>query len=205
VLSQTARRAAHRRGRRDLRGAILAAARTLCFTHGSAGVSARKIAERVGCSATTIYLYYRNIDDLLHHVRMEGHALLAEALRSAAPAGNALERVRAMGRAYYAFGLQHRHYYALMFSSDGGRALRRDLVQREMYTLMLLRDVLAGGIARGELRPDLDVTVATNALWAEIHGLTALAVSGMLMQTAPGQDAEVLEATLRAAVQWLRR
>jgi AcrR family transcriptional regulator len=204
MLSSSARRPARRAGTRDLRAAILTAARALCFAEGAAGVSARKVAARVGCSATTIYLYYRNLDDLLHHVRMEGHALLAAALRGAAPGSPALARVRAMGRAYHAFGRAHPHYYALMFTVDAARAPRRELVQHEMYTLMLLRDVLAGGVARGELRADLDVTVATNALWAQIHGVTALAVSGMLMQTAPGHDRDVLDAILDTAGRWLR-
>jgi AcrR family transcriptional regulator len=202
VLSTHARRAA-KRPRTDFATAILDAARALCFAHGSAGISARKIAARAGCSATTLYLYYRNIDDLLHHLRMEGHALLAGAFSRIDPRRPALERVRAMGRAYYLFGIEQRGYFDLMFGPPPRTAPRRDLVQREMYTLMLLRDVVKSGIDGGEIRADLDVMVATNALWAEIHGITALAVSGMLMQTAAGHDADVLEAILDGAARWL--
>ncbi|MBI3767124.1 MAG: TetR/AcrR family transcriptional regulator [Deltaproteobacteria bacterium] len=176
----------------------------MCFAHGASGISARKIAARVGCSATTIYLYYRNLDDVLHHLRMEGHALLAAAFAGVDPTRSALERVRAMGRAYYRFGLTQRGYFDLMFSFRPAAASRRDVVQREMYTLMLLRDVVTHGIDAGEIRRDLDPMVATNALWAEVHGVTVLAVSGMLMQTAADHHEEVLEAVLEGAVRWLR-
>ena len=203
VLSTAARRTSKSR-RTDFATAILDAARALSFAHGSAGISARKIAARAGCSATTLYLYYRNIDDLLHHLRMEGHALLAAAFSRVDPRLPAHERIRAMGRAYYQFGLEQRGYFDLMFATRPTTVPRRDLVQREMYTLMLLRDVVKSGIDGGEIRADVDVMVATNALWAEIHGITALAVSGMLMQTASGHDADVLEAILESAARWLR-
>ncbi len=189
--------------RRDYRVAILNAARTLCLAQGPTAISARKIAARVGCSATTLYLYYRNVDDLLHHLRMEGHALLADAFASLGPAASALERIRQMGRAYHRFGLAHRGYYELMFGARSA-PVRRDAVQREMYTLLVLRDAVQSGIDAGEIRRDVDALVVTNALWAQIHGVTALAVSGMLMQTAADHDRDVLEAVLESAVQWLR-
>src|SRR5438876_327873 len=108
---------------------------------------------------------------------MEGHALLAGCLRRVDPALPAIEQVRAMGRAYYEFGMKHPHYYALMFSVRSTETPRREAVHREMQTLMLLRDVVRTGMDRRELRRDLDVMVATNALWAQIHGLTASAAA----------------------------
>jgi len=59
------------------------------------------------------------------------------------------------------------------------------------------------GIATSALRRDLDPAVATNALWAEIHGITALAVAGLLMETAAGHADDVLEAVQDAAERWL--
>src|SRR5262245_61880509 len=91
------------RGRAGLRSAILDAARRLYFAEGAAGVSARKIAAAVGCSPTAIYLYYRNVPDLLEHLRMEGHALLATQLRGVDPTLPAIDRIQAMGRAYHRF------------------------------------------------------------------------------------------------------
>jgi AcrR family transcriptional regulator len=197
------RRRRARAGATDARTAILDAARRLYRAHGVDGVSARKIAAAVGLSPTAIYLHYRSMEDLLDQLRMEGHALLARYLQDV-PAGlPALEHVRAMGRAYWRFGLEHADHHQLMFAAFP-RAPRRAAVQREMFTLMLLRDVVRAGVERGEIRTDVDVMVATNALWAQVHGVTALAVAGLLVETAPGQQEQVLDAVLEAAVQGLR-
>jgi hypothetical protein len=59
------------------------------------------------------------------------------------------------------------------------------------------------GVDAGELRRDLDVMVTTNALWAQIHGVTALTVAGLLPATTAGHADEVREATLDAIVAWL--
>jgi AcrR family transcriptional regulator len=188
----------------NVRAAILKAARRLYFAHGIEGVTARRIAQAVGCSPTAIYLYYRNLGDLIEHLRIEGHALLADYLGAVDASLPPVERVRAMGRAYYRFGLEHRNYYALMFGLRPAEAPRREAIQREMHTLMLLRDVVHAGLASGDIRSDQDAMVLTNALWAQIHGVTALAVSGLLFETAPEQHEKVLEAVLETTVRSLR-
>lgn len=179
------------------------AARRLYLAHGLEGVSARKIAREVGCSPTAIYLYYRSTAELLEHLRMEGHAILAGALRDAARTPDAVERLRAMGRAYAAFGRSHPSFYVLMFGLRPAEMPRRAAVQREMSTLLVVRDAVAAGMQAGGLRAG-DPTVVANALWAQIHGVTALAVSGLLLETATGQQDEVLEAVLDAALAALR-
>jgi AcrR family transcriptional regulator len=189
--------------RPNARAAILAAARQLCFAHGADGVSARKIARAVGVSPTAIYLYYRNIDHLLEQLRLEGHALLAGYLRAAADRGSAVDRIRAMGRAYHRFGLEHPRYYALMFSLRAEKMPRAEALARESETLQLLGTEVRAGIAGAELRSDLDPLVTTNALWAQIHGVTALAVARLLAETAHGDEPAVVDAVLDAALAWI--
>jgi AcrR family transcriptional regulator len=182
---------------------ILDAARRLYFAHGSDGVSARKIASAVGVSPTALYLHFRGIPDVLHALRMEGHEKLATYLRAVDPKLPALERLAAMGRAYQRFGLENRHYYELMFLIRSADAPRREAVQQELFTLMLLRDAVTAGIATGELRDDLDPMVVTTALWATVHGVTSLAVSGLVMQTSVEDQDAVLAAIFDATAAWL--
>jgi hypothetical protein len=90
-----------------------------------------------------------------------------------------------------------------MFHGGSGAPHRREAVQREMFTLLLLRDVVVAGIAGGELRRDLDPLVVTNALWAEIHGVTSLTIAGLLVETSAGHADAVLDAVLDGALRWL--
>ena len=186
----------------NLKEAILDAARRLCFAEGADGVSARKIARQVGCSATAIYLYYRNIDDVLHHLRMEGHALLADYFRRVDTSLEPAARLLEMGRAYYRFGIEHPKYYELMFLSRFEETPRREFTQREIFTLLLVRDVVKEAIDSATIRRDLDPMILANALWSNVHGLTSLAVTGLLLQTAARAE-EVLDAVLMEIARFL--
>jgi len=182
--------------RRNLREAILEAARKLCFADGVGGVSARKIARRIGCSATAIYGYYRSIDDVLHHLRLEGHALLAEAFQRVDASLPPVDRLRELGRAYYRFAVEHPKYYEVMFLSRFDDAPRREFVQRELFTLLFLRDVVKEGMDAGAIRADRDPMTLANAIWSQIHGLASLAISGLVLLTAPGSAEDLLETVL---------
>src|SRR5437867_1795925 len=99
-----------------LRQAILTAAGELFLEQGYERFSLRKVAERIGYSPTTIYLYFHNKDDLLFTVVNEGFVRFGKQLAAAAESQeDPWERLIALGRAYVAFGLEHPVYYQLMF------------------------------------------------------------------------------------------
>lgn len=205
-MSTKARRPATRARRSAaprLAGRILDAARRLYFAHGPDGVSARKIASAVGVSPTALYLHYRGIADVLHALRMEGHGKLASYLQEVDATLPALDRLREMGRAYHRFGREHPRYYALMFLERGGDAPSREVVQRELFTLMMLRDAVTSGMGAGEIRRDLDPMTVTTALWTQVHGVTSLAVSGLLVQSTYEEQVAVLEGVFDAIRAWL--
>jgi AcrR family transcriptional regulator len=178
---------------RSLREAILDAARKLCFAEGVDGVSARKIAREVGCTAPAIYGHYRSIDDVLHHLRMEGHALLADAFRRVDTSLPPMERLRGLGNAYYRFAVEHPKYYEVMFLSRFKDAPRREFVQREILTLLFIRDVVKEGMNTKAIRDDVDPMILANAVWSQIHGLASLAISGLVLVTAPGGAEDLLD------------
>lgn len=195
--------ASRKRSTAGLKPAILDAARRLCFSAGVEGISARKIARRVGCSATAIYLHYRNLDDVLHHLRMEGHALLARYFEKVDPDLPAAERLLAMGRAYHRFGSEHPNYYELMFLYRFKDAPRPEFVEQELFTLRIVRDVVQRGVEAGTVRADLDPFMIAHALWSTMHGITALAVTGLLPRTAPGHERDLVDGVLDGMAHWI--
>ena len=201
---QKGQRSAAPRGAAGLKPAILDAARTLCFAEGVAGISARKIARRVGCSATAIYIHYRNLGDVLHHLRMEGHRLLAEYFRAVDPTMPPRERLREMGRAYHRFGLDHPNYYELMFLHRLPEPVAPEFVEQETFTLLLVRDAVKSGQDAGAFRRDLEPLVIAHRLWSTMHGFTSLAVVGLLMRTAGGREAELLGEVLESVERYVR-
>lgn len=90
----------------ELRRLILDEARHLMITQGYNSLSMRKIASKAGCSATSIYLYFRNKDDLLHALIEEGFEMLRSRLvETAATIEDPQPRLEALCREYVQFGL----------------------------------------------------------------------------------------------------
>src|SRR5919201_3552732 len=99
------RRASRRRRAQEkleLRQAILAAAGELILEKGYEAFSLRQVAERIGYSATTIYLYYDDKDALVGAVVAEGFARFLRALE-AVRTEDPLGRIADLGRAYVRF------------------------------------------------------------------------------------------------------
>jgi AcrR family transcriptional regulator len=186
-----------------LRERILEAARRLCFGGGVEALTARKIAAEVGCSATAIYLHFDSIEHLLHELRMEGHALLADYLRRPSAALDAVERLCAMQREYHRFGVDNPNYFRLMFLGRVDGAELGRLVASEGATLEIVRDAASVGLERGQIRAGLDALVIANTAWMAVHGITSMIVSGHAAVTAPGLEAELIASANAALGAWL--
>ena len=167
-------------------------------------MTARKVATTVGVSATAIYRHYASIEDLLHAVRMEGHGLLGGYLGRPPQHLHARERLVAMQELYFRFGREHPRYFAMMFPASLGDAVAPDVGAEEAATLLIVRDAAALGIARGEIRTDLDALLIANYCWLAVHSLTATAVSGHLEMTGPGLADTLLEQVKLSTRRWLR-
>ena len=165
--------------KQELRQAILTAAGELFLEQGYERFSLRQVAEHIGYSPTTIYLYFRNKDDLLFTVVDEGFAHFAHQLAAAAAStDDPWERLIALGRAYVAFGLAHRVYYQLMFMqrtdflthSQPGEGKPR------IAGLRILRLAVQQAIDAGVLRPG-DAENYSDVLWSLVHGMVSLAIT----------------------------
>ena len=188
-----------------LRTRVIDAARRLCFTRGVEGVSARKIAAEIGCSATAIYLHFDSIEHVLHEIRMEGHGVLVEYLRRPPESMHTVERLCAMQRQYHCFGVENPSYFRVMFLSRVDAAQLGRIVVSEGASLDVVRSAVAFGVQRGELCGDLDPVVVANVCWMSVHGLTSMVVSGHAAVTAPGLEIQLLDAVTNATRAWLGR
>ena len=185
------------REKQELRQAILAAAGELFLEQGYERFSLRKVAERVGYSPTTIYLYFRDKDDLLFTVVEEGFERFSQQLAAAAQSQeDAWERLIALGRAYVAFGLQNPVYYQLMFMQRADFLTHTPVgeSQPRIMSFQVLRQTVQQAIDDGVLRPG-DAESYSDVLWALVHGMVSLAIS------MPMFDAARIQRTMEIAWQ----
>lgn len=168
-----------RHEKEELRQTIVKAAGELFLEEGYNRFSLRKVAERIGYSATTIYHYFKDKDDLLFTIVDYGFERFAYQLQQAvATATSVHERLAALCRAYVSFGLENPVYYQLMFlqRSDFLLQQREGEEQPRYASFHILRDTIQQGINEGVLRPG-NIEVYSQTLWAHVHGIVSLAIS----------------------------
>ncbi len=181
-LSQRVRRASRQRrqaARAAAREAILQAASELLLELGYEAFSLRKLAERVGYTAPTIYRHFADKDALLYAITEEGFRLFTVRLQTAA-AGMAdpFDRLEATAIAYIDFGLEHPVQYRVLFMQRPDLLWRRspDHAGSRMQTFGLLRTAVHAALGPGGAT-GAHMVAASNALWAQTHGTVALALS----------------------------
>ncbi|MEM0961386.1 MAG: TetR/AcrR family transcriptional regulator [Bacteroidota bacterium] len=161
----------------DLRRSILDHARHLLIAEGYDALSMRKIARAVGCSATSIYLYFDSKDALTHALITEGMERLFEALSEAQNgAVGPAERLDRLSRAYVRFGLDNPEYYEVMFQLRPERMARypAEDYRRARRNTALFETVLTDGVADGVLDPQGAPAVVAEVIWTALHGLVSL-------------------------------
>jgi AcrR family transcriptional regulator len=171
--------------KQELRQAILTAAGELFLEQGYERFSLRKVAERIGYSPTTIYLYFRDKDDLLFTVVDEGFEQFGQQLTAAAAStDDPWERLISLGRAYVKFGLQNPVYYQLMFMQRTDFLTRRQAGkdQPRIASFRVLQQTVQQAIDAGVLRPG-DAESYSDVLWALVHGMVSLAITMPMFDT----------------------
>jgi len=161
----------------NLRQEIMDAAREMFVREGYANVSMRKIADKIGYSATTIYLYFNDKNDLLHQICEQTFALLAQNINAIYHLSDTpLEKLRSGLREYIHFGLKHPSQYEIVFitplpvETEGGF---EDSNGRIAFDT--LRRVISDCIEANLLKNN-DVELISQTLWAGIHGVTSLLI-----------------------------
>ena len=177
-----ARREAQRPRDTDLRTAVLDAARTQLVRDGYRDLSMRDVANAVGCSVSSIYLYFAGKDELVHTLMDEGfERWYRKQVELAEQGGTPAARLEAVCRAYVDFGLENPEFYEIMYMFHSDRMSRypKELFRRARRNIELMAELVAAYAPEAVPTPD-DARVAATALWATLHGVVSTIVSDRL-------------------------
>lgn len=159
---------------REQEAQIMDAARDLILEGGLDALSMRAVADRVGVSATALYHYFANKQDLVEKVTRGAFEHFDATIRGAADrqAPGSLERVRAIGEAYVRFALENEAYFRVIFDNKAPdpRTLE-DLPGGGGYPV--LRQAVTDAMQSGQMRL-ADPDVVSVYLWALVHGIVTL-------------------------------
>jgi AcrR family transcriptional regulator len=137
---------------------VVEAARELLESEGPEALTMRRVAERLGVRAPSLYKHLPDKDTIEAAIIAEGFAESAERFE-AAVAANRRRPLRALARAYRSFAREHPHLYRLMTEQP----LRRDLLPPGVEERAAAPLVEAAGSAD-----------RARAVWAFAHGMTIL-------------------------------
>lgn len=155
---------------------ILEAAREAFVTLGYERTSVREVARRAGLSHGTIYLHFRDKDDLLYQVSEDDFRRLLARLRSLPRSQDPIQRLEDALRAVGHYGVEFPHQYQLMmehrpasFTESGvpGFSPMAELVSG------FLGDLIQEATKRN-LLPGPVITLDGLAMIAAVHGVVSM-------------------------------
>ncbi len=99
-MAVTAYAKARDRGSEAMHRALLDTASRLLVKEGPQALTMRRVAAAAGCSTTVLYTTFGGKSGIAEALYREGFARFYKKLSSVPPAGDPLERLLALGRAY---------------------------------------------------------------------------------------------------------
>ena len=103
------------RERQDMRELILKAAHQIFVDKSFEEVSIRNIADEIEYSPATIYLYFKDKNEIFYALHTEAFKVFNEYVSEIMTIADPFDRLISMGRKYMAFARKYPKYYDIMF------------------------------------------------------------------------------------------
>ena len=169
--------------------------------------SIRNIAEMIEYSPATIYLYYKDKDELLYEVQKTAFDKLLETFDNEASDPDPMLRLAQICRSYVRFGLENPELYDLMFIIRAPMNVDEKIHQtngRDCFSIVLecLTECMSKNLLRFE-----DPRIGMLSLWSMGHGLVSLEVRCRLkvLEIAEGDVRALLDQSIEDYIRLIKR
>ena len=185
------------------RAVIVSAAKDLFYARGYS-VTVDEIAEKAKLSKATLYLYYKNKDELYVAAMLEGFQGLEERLTKVIKSRKGIEeKLKGFGFAFLDYMLENRkffrmtqHYLAEEFhariSSDPAQFVQMEISRHVQYMV----DLIQQGIDHGLFKEGLNARHFTTVMWRTFTGLLDLAIAEECADARTGRWGEIFALSL---------
>lgn len=163
------------REKQEKKTLILEAATKMFIEDGFDKTSLRNIADKIEYSPATIYLYFKDKNELFYAIQEKGFELLLKQFKKLTSIKDPFEKLIRVGKEYLKFAEKNPEYYDLMF------IMRSPMIHIEeeenwdcgMQTFHFLEEVVTECIRLKKIKSK-NATTASIAIWSFAHGLAAL-------------------------------
>ncbi|SEW41012.1 DNA-binding transcriptional regulator, AcrR family [Chitinophaga arvensicola] len=193
------------REKAEMRRRIVDVAVKMIVEEGYEKVSIRNIADKIEYSPATIYLYYKDKDQLLYDVQTEAFATLAKDFLQKVTHTDPFKRLEQLAHAYLDFSRNHPELYDLMFII---KAPMNALVEKEKWEngdpaydglYHLMQECIDKKVVKFK-----DATIGTLSVWAFAHGFVSLHLRGRCSKVSGVSDEEMPAIMNEAIKEYLR-
>jgi len=164
----------------ELKALILQAARKLFVEKGIEQTTIRNIAHEIEYSVGTVYVYYKDKNDILHDLHTQGFKQLGGELKVLFHVTNPMERLKALGRAYLRFAMENPDMYDLMFNMkapmDFLESVHKEDWNEGKGTFDVLRSTVNQCMENGHFNGH-SLQPLSFAIWSTVHGMASLHIS----------------------------
>lgn len=165
----------------DFRQKVCDAAVRQLTEHGIENLSMRSLAKELGYSATALYSYFRNKDDILAAARTEAFNRLADSMEAALQVSpDPRMKLKVAVDVYSSFAATDSTAYKLAFASDQPSPSHYPELQlAESRFRQILIQLMDNLVATGQMTGDPEVLAL--AYWAALHGIISLRLAGIIV------------------------
>jgi AcrR family transcriptional regulator len=198
-----ARRSDHSRD--ELRAMALKAGRDIVREEGVQKLTTRAVAKRIGYSVGTLYLIFKNADDLKFAINAGTLEELRNRLSKAVETiTDPEQRLRSMAQYYLDYGLASPNLWRLMFEHQlpGDEPMPEVITQQTDALIEIISDSIQ------ELVPaykDNELKSVAAAFWAALHGIAHLVITDKLSLSHVESAHQVLDTQMQIFISGARR
>lgn len=168
------------REKEELRELILNSAKKLFLENGIDKTNIRNIANAIDYSIGTVYVYFKDKNDILHALHTEGFAELSTRFKVLFSVSDPMERLRAMGMVYMIYARENPDMYDLMFTVKAPieflNAQQNESWNEGKATFDVLRTTVKQCMEHGHFKGH-DLEPLAFMIWSLVHGMSALGIS----------------------------
>jgi AcrR family transcriptional regulator len=183
------------REKEEMRRRIVDAAQHLYVQNGFDKLSIRAIADAIEYSPATIYLYFKDKNEVFYAIHQQAFLKLMNDFKPILSITDPFEKLMAMGRQYNRFAIENPELFDVMFIITAPMEtleFREDIWTEGRIAFNMLVQVVQECISAGVFQPQ-DPEVASMMIWSMIHGHTALFVRKRMSMFSDDRRAELME------------
>ena len=188
----------------EIRKMILDASMKLFVEEGFENVTIRKIADIIEYSPTTIYLYFKDKNEIFYSLHEMGFHKMIELNRNLADIKNPLTRLYKMGENYIEFGLENPEYYDIMFIQRAPMKVLESMEncdwkygETALHTLMATIEECM----EKDFIPKGNPQAVSMAIWGMVHGLVSLQIRDRFEKL--DGDSKNIKGMMHASLNWM--